>query len=350
MATPESSQRIAAKVGLFILIGVIILAAGILTLGTMRKSFIKRIDATATFNSVNGLTKGNNVWFAGVKVGTVQEIAFTPDSKVRVLFSIEDKSQPFIKQDATVRVSSDGLIGNPIILISGGSPNVKMIDSGHNFQVEADVSQQEMLSTLQANNKNILAITNDLKGMMGDIRAGQGSLGKLMKDEAIYANISKSMATVEAATRDLKKGAVNLAALSDKLGAEGNFINSIATDKEIYPSIKNTVASLQSSSQTLKETTVSAQKTVTNLEQTTNALLNNPNNTIGVLLHDPKAANNIRQTISNLESSSEKLDQNLEALKHNFLFRRYFRNQAKEEEKKKKEKEEAQKLQSSTPQ
>lgn len=347
MATPESSTRIAAKVGLFILIGVVILAAAILTLGTMRKTFITRIDATATFNSVNGLTKGNNVWFAGVKVGTVQDISFTPDSKVRVLFSIEDKSQPFIKQDATVKVSSDGLIGNPIILISGGSPNVKMIASGHHFRAEADVTQQEMISTLQANNKNILSITTDLKGLTADIRAGQGSLGKLMKDEALYASISKSMSTVEAATRDLKRGATALATLTDKLNAEGNFINSLATDKEIYPSIKSTVASLQSTSQTLKETTVSAQKTVGNLEQTTNALLNNPNSTIGVLLHDPKAANNIRQTISNLESSSAKLDQNLEALKSNFLFRRYFRKQAEESEKKKKEE---QKMQTANPQ
>ncbi|WP_337042477.1 MlaD family protein [Emticicia sp. 17c] len=337
MATPQSSERIAAKVGLFILIGIIILAAGILTLGTMRKSFITRIDATATFESVNGLTKGNNVWFAGVKVGTVREIAFTPDSKVRVIFSIEDKSQPFIKQDATVRVSSDGLIGNPIILISGGSPNAKMIENGFNFKVEADVSQQEMLKTLQANNKNILSITDDLKGIISGIRAGEGSVGKLMKDEAIYANISKSMATVEAATRDLKKGVTTLANLTDKLNTEGNFINSIAADKEIYPAIKNTVNSLQNTTETLKETSVAAKKMVSDLEQTTSNLVNNPKSPVGVLLHDEKAANNIRETISNLESSSEKLDQNLEALKHNFLFRRYFRKQAKEEEKKKTE-------------
>lgn len=335
MATPESSQKIAAKVGLFILVGIIILAAGILTLGTMRKSFISRIDAEATFESVNGLTKGNNVWFAGVKVGTVREILFTPDSKVRVLFSIEDTSQPFIKQDATVRVSSDGLIGNPIILISGGSPTTKMIQDGFKFKVEPDVTQQEMLTTLQANNKNILSITDDLKGIIGDIRAGQGSLGKLVKDDQLYVNLNRSMATVESATRDLKRGATGLATLTDKLNADGNFINSIATDKEIYPNIKKTVASLESTSQTLKETTVSAKQMVNNLEQTSNTLLNNPKSPVGVLLHDEKAANNIRETISNLESSSAKLDQNLEALKHNFLFRRYFRNQAKEEAKRK---------------
>ncbi len=105
MANPESSQRISAKVGLFVVIGIAILAASILTLGTMRKSFITRIDANATFVNVNGLTKGNNVWFSGVKVGTVREITFTPDSKVRVSFSIEAESQKFIKKDALVRVS-----------------------------------------------------------------------------------------------------------------------------------------------------------------------------------------------------------------------------------------------------
>ena len=69
---PQSSQRITTKVGLFVVIGIAILAASILTLGTMRKSFITRIDANATFVNVNELTKGNYVWFSGLKVGTVR--------------------------------------------------------------------------------------------------------------------------------------------------------------------------------------------------------------------------------------------------------------------------------------
>lgn len=338
MANPESSQRISAKVGLFVVIGIAILAAGILTLGTMRKSFITRIDANATFISVNGLTKGNNVWFSGVKVGTVREITFTPDSKVRVVFSIEAESQKFIKKDAMVRVSSDGLIGNPIILISGGSPSVPMIENGHEFRIEKEESTQEMMKTLQANNKNILSITEDLKSLVADIRAGQGSIGKLMKDEAMYANLTKSLATVEAATRDLKQGASGLATLTNKLNAEGNFVNSIATDKEIYPSIKTTISTLQTTSDNLKQTSLAAKQMVDNLEQTSktiNKMTTNTTSPVGVLLHDEKTANDIKETISNLESSSEKLNQNMEALKHNIFFRRYFKKQAKEQEAKK---------------
>lgn len=338
MANPQASEKTSAKVGLFILIGILILAAGILTLGTMRKTFITRIDATATFESVNGLTKGNNVWFAGVKVGTVRSITFTPDSKVKVDFSIEEESQKFIKQDAMVRVSSDGLIGNPIILISGGSADAPMIDKGHQFKVEKEESTQEMMKTLQANNKNILSITEDLKHLVADIRAGQGSIGKLMKDEAMYANLTKSLATVEAATRELKQGAEGLASLSTKLNTQGNLVNSIATDKEIYPSIKQTITTLQLTSDNLKQTSLAAKQMVDNLEQTSktiNKMTSNTTSPVGVLLHDEKTANDIKGTISNLESSSEKLNQNLEALKHNILFRRYFKKQAKEQDVKK---------------
>jgi phospholipid/cholesterol/gamma-HCH transport system substrate-binding protein len=70
--TKQSSQIISTKVGLFVVIGIAILAASILTLGTMRKSFITRIDANATFVNVNELTKGNNDLFSGLKAGTVR--------------------------------------------------------------------------------------------------------------------------------------------------------------------------------------------------------------------------------------------------------------------------------------
>ncbi|HRG02519.1 MAG TPA: MCE family protein, partial [Bacteroidia bacterium] len=55
--------------------------------------------------------------------------------------------------------------------------------------------------------------------------------------------------------------------------------------------------------------------------------LNNNNTSVaGVLLNDESAAVNLKQSLINLESSSQKLNENMEALQHNFLFRRYFKN------------------------
>ncbi|HYH55106.1 MAG TPA: MCE family protein, partial [Anseongella sp.] len=55
------------------------------------------------------------------------------------------------------------------------------------------------------------------------------------------------------------------------------------------------------------------------------------NNAVGMLLNDPEVAGSLKATIENLEGSSAKLDENMEALQHNFLFRGYFRRKAREE-------------------
>jgi phospholipid/cholesterol/gamma-HCH transport system substrate-binding protein len=65
--------------------------------------------------------------------------------------------------------------------------------------------------------------------------------------------------------------------------------------------------------------------------------INHGQGALGKLLHDTSLSSNISSTMKNLKSSSEGLNENMEAAKHNFLFRGFFRK--KEKEKKKKEEE-----------
>lgn len=69
--------------------------------------------------------------------------------------------------------------------------------------------------------------------------------------------------------------------------------------------------------------------------------VNNGNGTLGRLINDDEIAENIDQTIVNLKKSSKGLEQNMEAAKHNFLLRGYFKKKEREAERKKKEAEKA---------
>ena len=69
--------------------------------------------------------------------------------------------------------------------------------------------------------------------------------------------------------------------------------------------------------------------------------INNGKGALGKLLHDTSLSANISSTMKNLKTSSQKLDENMEAAQHNFLLRGFFKK--KEKEKKKKEEEERKK-------
>ncbi len=102
------------------------------------------------------------------------------------------------------------------------------------------------------------------------------------------------------------------------LNTKGTFANELVSDTVIFNTVKLTVSQLQQIADT-------AAVFIANLK----AAGNNPNTAVGVLIHDEKAGAYLKETIKNLESSSKKLDEDLEAVQHNFLLRGFFKKKAK---------------------
>ena len=325
-------KKRAVIVGLFIFLGILFLLGGILTIGNLHSTFSRKVEVTAVFDDVNGLQAGNNVWFSGVKIGTVKKLSFYGDSRVLVEMKLEEKTQQYIRKDAKAKISTDGLIGNKIIVIYGGTQAAGPVEDGDALGIENQVSTEEMMNVLQENNRNLLQITTDFKAVSSKIASGQGSLGKLIQDESLYKTMDATMASLQRSSVNAEKLTAAVADYGSKLNKEGTLANDLVTDTTVFSSVQASVKQLE---QTMVLATAAAdylKSTTSNLNKATQNL-DNKNTPVGMLLNDEQAAAHLKGTLKNLETGSKKLDEDLRAVQDNFLLRRYFKKKKKAEAK-----------------
>ena len=314
----ESPNKRAVVVGFFIFMGLLFLFGGILIVGNLRETFNRKMELVSRFDDVNGLQKGNNVWYSGVKIGTVNSLNFYGKSQVEVSMNIETKIQQYIRKDAKVKISSDGIIGNKILVIYGGTEKFAEVQEGDTLEVEKTFSSEDMINTLQDNNNNILAITNDLKIITKQMTSGEGTIGKLLNDSSVYVNINAATTSLKMASAKAQQLVSTLETFSSNLNKKGTLANELTTDTVVFKSVKASVLQLQQMADT-------ATVFITNLKQAGS----NPKSSVGVMLYDEESGAHLKETIKNLESSSKKLDEDLEAAQHNFLLRGFFKKKAK---------------------
>lgn len=317
----SAENKRAVIVGVFIALGIVIFVLGIFTLGSNQKTFGGSLKLSAVFDDVEGLKKGNSVWFSGVKVGTISSIKFKGVSQVDVIMNVDKNLQPYIHRNAGVRISSDGLIGNKIIVIDGGNPNAPAVQDGDALRAEKVMSTDDIMKTLQQNNQNLLAITTDFKKVSHQIAEGKGIVGSLMSDSTLAIKFRSIVQNLNNTTAATTRMAMQLDQFGTKLNSKGTLADNLLTDTSTYSKIKVAITNLQQS-------TANAAAFVNNLNKA-GEKLNGTNSAIGVLLNDPKGAAQVQSTLNNLQQSSIKLNDDLEAAQHNFFLKGFFKDRAK---------------------
>jgi phospholipid/cholesterol/gamma-HCH transport system substrate-binding protein len=316
----NTGKRIA--VGIFISIGLAILILAVFTIGGQHKAFVKSIRLHIVFDNVQGLQPGNNIWLSGMKVGTVKSINFYGNSQVVVVLNVEHQAQPHIRKDSKARISTDGLIGNKIVVIDGGSDTSPVIADNDSLQSEHIAGTQELMTTLQASNSNLLEITGNLKTISRRLTESQGTLGQLINDPAIANRLRTSIDNLRNATAGSEAMIANLKDFSQRLQQPGGLASQLASDTTVFSHLKGAVDKLNQAAGQVDE--------FSNSLRAAGAGLNDKNAPVGMLLHDQDAADNLQRTLKNLRVSSQELSEDLEAIQHNWLLRGFFRKKDKQ--------------------
>jgi phospholipid/cholesterol/gamma-HCH transport system substrate-binding protein len=185
-----------------------------------------------------------------------------------------------------------------------------------------------MLSTLNVTNENAALLTADLLKITHAINAGEGPFATLIKDKTAAADISQALQNF----RQTSYAALKIMQHTDQLVLSLNNSNGLAAlakDSTTANHIRSVAANLDKTSNNLNDAVKTLQLTMDEIRQgkgTLNYLVNDTTLAIKV----DTTIGKLDMTLDQLHEAGIKLNENLEALKHNFLFRGYFKKLEKE--------------------
>lgn len=307
------------KLGIFVIIGSALLLIAAYLIGNEQKMFSKTFTLTTVFENVGGLQIGNNVRYAGINAGTVREITMETDTSIRVFMRIDAALQSHIKKNALAMIGSDGLVGSMILNLVPGSGTAPQVNDGDEVQSFSRISTQDMLNTLNVTNENAALLTADLLEITQSLRRGSGILGRLLTDSVMAGNFQKSLHNLNITTQQSSSALTRLNQIISEMNYDESVWAVLMDNPEAGNQVRAVLSSLDSSAQDIKRVTARLDLLSANVA--------NGSGSLGVVLQDSTAAKNIQLSLEHLESGLEKFDQNMEALKHNFLTRGYFRKQ-----------------------
>jgi phospholipid/cholesterol/gamma-HCH transport system substrate-binding protein len=193
------------KLGIFVFIGILLFIIGIYSIGQKRQLFNQTFRISGVFKNVNGLQPGNNVRFSGINVGTIEDIEIISDTSVRVDMIIDETTRKFIKKDAVAIIGSDGLMGNKIMIITPGTSQERIIKNNDFIRTTYPINMEDILRQFKTTTENSARITGDLTDIIGNIRSGKGTIGKLFMDTSLAENLDKSIVNIKEGTGGFKQ-------------------------------------------------------------------------------------------------------------------------------------------------
>ncbi len=324
----EKSVAQKLRLGIFVILGIIIFISTVYFIGKRQQLFGKTESLQARFENVNGLQEGNNVRFSGINVGYVKTIEIINDTVINIEMNIDKDAMKFIKKNAVASIASDGLVGNMIVNITPNTENAPLAKSGDVLKTEKRLTTEDLLKTLNKTNNNAEQITTNLLEVSEKINNGTGTLGLLLNDKNLSNDVKFGVSDLKSSITNIKKTSYEttktISEINQILSGINNKGNIVAVlkDSAVANKMRRAITHLDESSQNINKTVGNLNETISNAKTGKGA--------INYLSNDANLVKNIDSTMNNLNKASSLLNQNLEALKHNFLFRGYFKKMEKE--------------------
>jgi phospholipid/cholesterol/gamma-HCH transport system substrate-binding protein len=326
-----------SAMGAFVVGGTLLFALGLFLIGDRRMLFSRSAEYYTEFAQVSALEAGAKVRVGGMDAGEIVEILVPqgPGLKFRLKLKVIEKLFPVIRTDSIASIQTDGLLGSKVLQIDTGTaglaPQGYTLLSREPFEigdllakiretvtaldktvgeVKGDVAHatKTVAESAEHVNQIIIAaqdpiekfaasgsrISQDLSAIVARVRSGEGTIGKLVNDNAVYNSVAGSTSAVQQAMENMRQTSTDVKELVSRF-------KSGETPADIERTIKN----VAESSERMKVLVSGFQA--------------GPGGGDGV-------AGDLRATLSSAREAMSDLAEDLEALKHSFFFRGFFKD------------------------
>ncbi|WP_109097257.1 MlaD family protein [Aquimarina sp. AU58] len=318
-----ASQKL--KLGVFVVVGTALLIAALYSIGNRQNLFGSNIRIMTQFANVNGLELGNNVRYSGINVGTVSKIKMIDDTQIIVEMLIRENIGKHIKKDAVATIGSDGLVGNMIVNIIPRESIKLPVISGDTIQSYSKIGTDDMLTTLNVTNENAALLTADLLKITTKIIEGNGTIGLLINDSIMAKDLKQTIFQLKNTSTGASQAITELKDIISSVKQGQSVAGVLLQDSLSGQKMKTIVNNLEQSSVDISQITTNLDIVLKDIKEGKGAL--------HYLTADPNLVKNIDSTMNSIKEGTYRFNENMEALKHNFLFRGYFKKLEKEKKK-----------------
>lgn len=278
------------RVGIFVLVGLIILGFLILNSTGDLNPFEKKLHLKARFPTADGLRDGAEVVLAGVHIGKVEKVVLLPpdspeDAKVEAVLVVDQKldGQPIserIRTDSTAQLVATSLLANDkMINISPGTPKGSPVAENHVLNSTAAMSINQLTQTGNELLQQINKLAVPANEILTKANNGEGTLGRIVNDESLYKNLDTTVA-------ETRSTMLRLQTTIDKVNRGEGSAGKLLNDPELYNNLNRTVARLDAISIDLRA----------------------GRGTAGKFLTDERLYDDLRSAIGDLRASTAKIN------------------------------------------
>ncbi len=297
------------RVGLFVLVGLFILAVAIFYV-TGTGFWGPKYRVITYLPEVDDLSQGANVSLDGVAVGNVESIRLNPKPEdamhsVQVVMRIDKKYQNEIRTDSKASLITTGLLGNRYVTISRGLTGTVIPNNGvvPGFEEAAMKQMVERGADLM---QNLGTLSEDIRSIVDQVQRGRGTLGKLLNDPSLYDHLDATVSKMQNMVASVQQG-------------QGTLGKLVASD-ELYAKANDTIGNVQDITTAVREQKGTLGKLVYDpavyehakgVIEKGDALLTDVRagkGTLGKLTTDETLYNNLRDASANVRDASAKLN------------------------------------------